>query len=477
MVSTLRGQIGVRRVVDDPVVACESAQKEGTKTEHDAACVLHFRPDGSFKILIVGSLLLDPLEISAGGDGGAHCSGSCGDTLRFLDHLVKEESPDLVVFSGDQLVKTPLNDLNRFASDAYSRSKAVHRAVAAITETPSRLGVPFAVSFGGSDTQSLVSRAEQLRLYGARPGACVSPFDFQGERGGIGNFRIDIVRSPRVSSHASILMPLFFLDTAQNNLTPLDPPEGFGLSRTGGTVTARAEPVIEPEKGVPSPRQLSWLVRNAGEVLRNAHKIGTRVRRGMVFTYTPPPEVGASTPVSASPSGSSLSGGGGLSQTGVNLGRERARDAASSIVNAGFLSAVFESSVIRTVVFTAGAALDFCGRFLTLSLCTSGDAGFNGFEPKQEGKETDVVGMQAGPSVSSARVIRVGQFGRGASTWVRSLDFDSSNFAERNSKESSISVSEVRKGAVSWLWGPPPSCQWLYFFALPGVWLTDLFLT
>lgn len=86
------------------------------------------------------------------------------DTLRLIDAALEKISPDLVVFSGDQIWGK-----NKFKGNKELVKNSLRELLSPVTKRE----IPFAVAFGNHDRQTGVSNDEQLKIYKSL-GNCVS---------------------------------------------------------------------------------------------------------------------------------------------------------------------------------------------------------------------------------------------------------------------------------------------------------------
>ncbi len=85
------------------------------------------------------------------------------DSVKLLTLALKQEKPDLVVFTGDQVYG--LHPFFRLG-DTRGKITATLKAILAPLE---EAGVPFAVTFGNHDDQCGISNAEQAAIYAESP--------------------------------------------------------------------------------------------------------------------------------------------------------------------------------------------------------------------------------------------------------------------------------------------------------------------
>lgn len=106
---------------------------------------LKFRPDGSFKIIQITDIQ-DSVNIST-------------DTIKFIDAVLEKEKPDLVVFTGDQIMGYSPS-LRK--ADASEKIKYV---IDNILEPLIKHNTLFTITFGNHDVQSKLPLKEQLKFY------------------------------------------------------------------------------------------------------------------------------------------------------------------------------------------------------------------------------------------------------------------------------------------------------------------------
>jgi hypothetical protein len=137
---------------------------------------LHFSHSGTFKIMQIADL---HYSVSQGTckDTPQPCDDSDNKTTSLLMHMLDEEKPNLVVFSGDQLNGQgtswdPKSVLAKFARAATDRN------------------IPWAAVFGNHDSEIGATREEQVELLKALPYSLVErgPKDIHG----VGNYLLKV---------------------------------------------------------------------------------------------------------------------------------------------------------------------------------------------------------------------------------------------------------------------------------------------
>ncbi len=88
------------------------------------------------------------------------------DTLSLLEAAVKEEMPDLVVYTGDQIKGYGVS----YKGKGKELERAVGKTIARLLEPVTKRNIPFAVTFGNHDPQVGISnRAQFENIYKALP--------------------------------------------------------------------------------------------------------------------------------------------------------------------------------------------------------------------------------------------------------------------------------------------------------------------
>lgn len=85
------------------------------------------------------------------------------DTIKLITLALEREKPDLVVFTGDQVMGYSVT----FKKDTQ---KGVKNCISTFLEPLVRLGIPFAVTFGNHDDDCSFSKKEQMDFYSTFPG-------------------------------------------------------------------------------------------------------------------------------------------------------------------------------------------------------------------------------------------------------------------------------------------------------------------
>ena len=213
------------------------------------------RKDGRFKILQVSDAHLSTGTgkcrdaIDANGEPSANCEADTR-TQDFIERVLDDEKPDLVVLSGDQ-VEGP---------NAPDTQSAIFKFAAPLIERQ----IPYAAIFGNHDDEGKVSlpRAGQMSLLQTLPFSLSEPGPEQVD--GVGNYYIEI-KAAGASHHSAIT--LYFLDT--HSLTPDEKHyKGYDWIKQS---------------------QIDWF-RSTAQGLKKAHSKYSHIHLDMAFIHIPLPE-------------------------------------------------------------------------------------------------------------------------------------------------------------------------------------------
>lgn len=166
---------------------------------------LFVKKDGKFKVIQIGDLHL--------GIGKGECSDefpkheSCDadpKTIKFIENVLDIESPNLVVFTGDQIMG------DRSVQDSES---SLLKALAPVIERK----IPWALVWGNHDDEGSLTRWQLSELTMHLPYSLfrISPKDTKDNSFGVGNY----VHQVTDSSQQKALITLYFLDSHKYSRT------------------------------------------------------------------------------------------------------------------------------------------------------------------------------------------------------------------------------------------------------------------
>ena len=228
--------------------------RHGRVVEHKRVAP-RVRKDGRFKILQVSDLHLSTgtgvCRDAIGADNAPIASCEADPrTLEFLDAVLDDELPDLVVLSGDQIE----------GPSAPDTQSALFKFAAPLIER----NIPYTAIFGNHDDEGSVSlsRAEQMGLLQTLPLSLSQPGPQNVD--GVGNYYIEVL-APSPSQHSALT--LYMLDT--HSLTPDEKQyKGYDWLK---------------------PSQVSWF-RSTFQSLKKEHAKYSHIHLDMAFIHIPLPE-------------------------------------------------------------------------------------------------------------------------------------------------------------------------------------------
>ncbi|WVQ69479.1 uncharacterized protein L199_007698 [Kwoniella botswanensis] len=158
------------------------------------AQVPKFHKDGTFKIMQIADLHYSVGEGQCKDTDKTPCSGD-SDTAQWLGEALDAETPDLVVFSGDQL---------NGQSTSYDSRSVLAKFAKPVIERQ----IPWVAIFGNHDSEIAEDRAEQMRALQHLPYslARAGPKDVDG----VGNYYIKLHSADGSNMH---IFTLYFLDS------------------------------------------------------------------------------------------------------------------------------------------------------------------------------------------------------------------------------------------------------------------------
>ncbi|KAF2717117.1 Metallo-dependent phosphatase [Polychaeton citri CBS 116435] len=213
------------------------------------------RKDGRFKIIQISDAHLATGvgkcrdAIGKNNQPSKHCEAD-PRTMEFLERVLDEEKPDMVVLSGDQ-VEGPA---------APDTQTAIFKIAAPLIERQ----IPYAAIFGNHDDEGSKSlpRAVQMALMQTLPYSLSQPGPEQLE--GVGNYYVEVI-APGQSRHSALT--LYFLDT--HSLSPDEKHyRGYDWLK---------------------PKQIEWF-RSTSQGLKREHAKYSHIHMDMAFIHIPLPE-------------------------------------------------------------------------------------------------------------------------------------------------------------------------------------------
>ncbi|KDR80533.1 hypothetical protein GALMADRAFT_90903 [Galerina marginata CBS 339.88] len=165
---------------------------------------LHFSQSGKFKILQVADLHFSVSQGVCRDTILSPCELSDNLTNSLITHVIDQEKPDMIVFSGDQL---------NGQGSSWDPKSVLAKFSKAVTEK----GIPWAAVFGNHDEEDGMAKEQQVALMKGLPYSLVErgPKDVHG----VGNYVLKVF-SPDASK--TQLLTLYFLDSGSYSKGFLD---------------------------------------------------------------------------------------------------------------------------------------------------------------------------------------------------------------------------------------------------------------
>ncbi len=156
------------------VIICLSVCAMGASAVDVADKTLKFKGDGEFKIMQVADLQDSPFVVST--------------TNEYLEKIINEEDPDLIVLTGDNISGGTGDAL----TEGISRWQ-VKRGIDQFMSFFEKIGIPVAVVFGNHDGEALIGKEEQMAMY--QTYKCCVGFDEGDKLYGCGTYNLPILSS------------------------------------------------------------------------------------------------------------------------------------------------------------------------------------------------------------------------------------------------------------------------------------------
>ncbi|KAF9478252.1 phosphatase DCR2 [Pholiota conissans] len=156
---------------------------------------LHFNRDGKFKILQVADLHFSVSQGTCRDTILNPCEHSDNLTTTLISHVIDQEKPDLIVFTGDQL-------------NGQGTSWDPKSVLAKFSRAAEQKRVPWAAVFGNHDEEDGMAKEQQMTLMKSLPYNLVErgPKDIHG----VGNYVLKVYSPDASKTHT---LTLYFLDS------------------------------------------------------------------------------------------------------------------------------------------------------------------------------------------------------------------------------------------------------------------------
>ncbi|XP_074563282.1 putative inactive purple acid phosphatase 29 [Curcuma longa] len=322
---------------------------------------------GEFKILQVADMHYADGRSTGCLDVFPNQTTTCSDlnTTAFTYRVIQDETPDLVVFTGD----------NIFGFDATDAAKSLDMSF----EPAVTLKLPWAAVLGNHDQESTLSREGVMRHIVSMPYTLskLNPASFDID--GFGNYNLEIYGAEGSSLSNKSVLNLYFLDSGDYSTVPSIP--GYGWIKASQQVWFKQT----------SSRLQKEYMRKP-----NAQKEGAP---GLVYFHIPLPEY----------SSFDASNFTGVKQEGIS----------SASINSGFFSTLLEARDVKAVFTGHDHLNDFCGKLTGIHLCYAGGFGYHAYGKAGWSRRARVVSAYLEKTVN-------GEWGgvKSIKTWKRLDDKD-----------------------------------------------------
>ncbi|BAF25682.1 probable inactive purple acid phosphatase 29 isoform X1 [Oryza sativa Japonica Group] len=304
---------------------------------------LRFRGgSGTFKVVQVADMhyadgrrtgCLDVLPSEAAG---------CSDlnTTAFLYRLFRDEDPDLVVFTGD----------NIYGFDATDAAKSMDAAIAPAIN----MNLPWAAVIGNHDQEGTLSREGVMRhLVGMKN--TLSRFNPEGiEIDGYGNYNLEVGGVEGTLLANKSVLNLYFLDSGDYSTVP----------SIGGYGWIKAS-------------QQFWFQQTSSNLQTKYMKEEPKQKAaapGLVYFHIPLPEFSSFTSSNFT----------GVKQEGIS----------SPSINSGFFASMVEAGDVKAAFIGHDHVNDFCGKLNGIQLCYAGGFGYHAYGKAGWSRRARVVSVQ-----------------------------------------------------------------------------------
>lgn len=325
--------------------------------------MLRFNTKGEFKILQVADMHYANGKSTACLDVLPNQVEGCSDlnTTAFIERMIKAEKPELIVFTGDNIMGIDVDDSAKSLDLAYAPAVAS--------------SIPWAAVLGNHDQEGTLSREEVMKHTVSMKNtlSLFNPPDAV-KIDGFGNYNLEVAGVHGSPLQNKSVLNLYLLDSGDYSTVPSV--LGYGWIKTS---------------------QQSWFL-HISRRLKKAYMSPPEAQKesapGLVFFHIPLPEF-------ASFDSSNFTG---VKQEGIS----------SPIVNSGFFTTMVEAGDVKAVFVGHDHINDFCGELMDIHLCYGGGFGYHAYGKAGWGRRARVV------MVSLEKTVK-GEWGpvKSIKTWKR----------------------------------------------------------
>lgn len=291
---------------------------------------LRFNAKGEFKILQVADMHYGNGKSTECLDVLPNQVKGCSDlnTTAFIERMIKAEKPDLIVFTGDNIM----------GSDTIDSAKSLDAAFAPAVSS----NIPWAAVLGNHDQEGTLSREGVMKHIASMKNtlSLLNPPNVK-RIDGFGNYNLEVAGVHGSPLQNKSVLNLYLLDSGDYStvLVPFIP--GYGWIKTS---------------------QQSWFI-HASRRLKKAYRSQPKAQKesapGLVFFHIPLPEF----------SSFDSSNFTGVKQEGIS----------SPILNSGFFTTMVETGDVRAAFIGHDHINDFCGEMMDIHLCYGGGFGYHAY--------------------------------------------------------------------------------------------------
>lgn len=287
---------------------------------------LRFNKNGEFKILQVADMHYADGILTPCLDVDEEQALTCTDlnTTAFIERLIQNEKPDLIVFTGD----------NIYGNDSSDPEKSLNAAFAPAIAA----GIPWAAVLGNHDDEGSLSKKMIMEQI-AGMDYSVSRVNPPGESAidGFGNYNLEVGGVKGSTFENKSVLNLYFLDSGSYSTNPII--QGYDWVKLSQQLWFRriSAELQEAYKKEPEPQELS--------------------APALAYFHIPLPEFG---------------------QVNNSEGT-KFENISSASVNSGLFTTMAEAGDVKAIFTGHDHLNDFCGDLYEMHLCYAGGVGYHAY--------------------------------------------------------------------------------------------------
>ncbi|KAG2644821.1 probable inactive purple acid phosphatase 29 [Panicum virgatum] len=300
------------------------------------------RGSGTFKVVQVADMHYADGRATGCEDVLPSQVAGCSDlnTTAFLYRVFRDEDPDLVVFTGD----------NIYGADSSDAAKSMDAAIAPAID----MKLPWAAVIGNHDQEGTLSREGVMRHLVSMKNS-LSGLNPEGiEIDGYGNYNLEVSGVEGTSLGEKSVLNLYFLDSGDYSTVPSI--KGYGWIKASQQV---------------------WFQQTSSSLQRKYMNENPKQKQpapGLVFFHIPLPEFSSFTAANIT----------GVKQEGIS----------SASINSGFFTSMVEAGDVKAAFIGHDHINDFCGKLSGIQLCYAGGFGYHAYGKAGWSRRARVVSVQ-----------------------------------------------------------------------------------